>query len=336
MSADASSVLPTGPASPAVASGQPIPVAVVGFSDFERQTLLISLQSAARQPRAYRHELDVDAAHFIVADGDQLAAVALLRDVGRLGDAVFVGAYAPEGAAAWLMRPMTPDGVLRELDELQRLRDNPSSVPLPLALPSARSSGLGLLSEPRPLAGVPAAGARRRGDGPGLLPTLPPPAHAARKPLVAPRVLLVDDSEVALHYLRHQLRPYHLQVDTARFAHQALELLAQRSYGVVFLDVDLGDGAGEDGLKLCWRVRHRFKHPQGRAPMLVMVSAFHSAVDQVRGTLAGADAYLGKPLDTAALDHLMRRLGFRAQRHPAADPMAAPSDLAPLRPDIPV
>jgi len=44
--------------------------------------------------------------------------------------------------------------------------------------------------------------------------------------------------------------------------------------------------------------------------MVVMVSAFHDPVDQVRGTLAGAEAYLGKPLELPALDRLLGRQGL--------------------------
>jgi DNA-binding response OmpR family regulator len=57
--------------------------------------------------------------------------------------------------------------------------------------------------------------------------------------------------------------------------------------------------------------------------MVVMVSAFHDPVDQVRGTLAGAEGYLGKPLDSLALDRLLQRQGFH--RHsPSAAPLQPP------------
>jgi CheY-like chemotaxis protein len=52
--------------------------------------------------------------------------------------------------------------------------------------------------------------------------------------------------------------------------------------------------------------------------MVVMVSAFHDPVDQVRGTLAGAEGYLGKPLDLVELDRLLGRQGFYRQLGPAA------------------
>ena len=46
-------------------------------------------------------------------------------------------------------------------------------------------------------------------------------------------------------------------------------------------------------------------------PVVVMVSAHHSELDRVRGTLAGADAYFGKPADATALEHLLLRYGVK-------------------------
>jgi DNA-binding response OmpR family regulator len=42
---------------------------------------------------------------------------------------------------------------------------------------------------------------------------------------------------------------------------------------------------------------------------VVLVSAHGEAVDRVRGTLAGCDAYLTKPLDEDELQRTLRKLG---------------------------
>ncbi len=143
---------------------------------------------------------------------------------------------------------------------------------------------------------------------------------AVRGPQIAPRALLVDDSEVALHFLKRQLQAYGIEVDMARDSDRALDLLTHHVYGLVFLDVDLGPDSRTDGLTLCHQVRYRLQHPGGRAPLVVMVSAFHDPVDQVRGTLAGAEAYLAKPLDLPALDRLLGRQGLYRRLVPAAQP----------------
>ena len=129
--------------------------------------------------------------------------------------------------------------------------------------------------------------------------------------------MLVDDSEVALHFLKRQLQGYGLECDLARDSDRALDLLNHHAYGLVFLDLDLGPDSRSDGLTLCHQIRYRLHYPGGRAPMVVMVSAFHDPVDQVRGTLAGAEAYLGKPLDLPALDRLLGRQGLYRPLGPA-------------------
>jgi CheY-like chemotaxis protein len=294
----------------------PIPVAILGFSTFDRKALASYFQLSGRSRPRYAHVLNADLADLVIADADEPGVLELLRTLGRVQDALFIGALAPPEAAAWMMRPIDQTQVLRELDALMARRDNPRSSPLPLTLPS--SLGRGAL---RTIGAIdpPDAPTRRSDDD------LPPRRHPAqldpqearrrelealRRPQIAPRALLVDDSEVALHFLKRQLQPYAIEVDLARDSERALDLLTHHVYGLVFLDVDLGPNSRTDGLTLCHQIRYRLHHPGGRAPMVVMVSAFHDPVDQVRGTLAGAEAYLGKPLDLTALDRLLGRQGL--------------------------
>ena len=294
----------------------PIPVAILGFSAFDRKALASYFQLTGRTRPRYAHVLNADLADLVIADADEPGVLELLRTLGRVQDALFIGALAPPEAAAWMMRPIDQTQVLRELDALMARRDNPRSSPLPLTLPSSLGRGalrtIGMLD-------LPDSPARRVDDD------LPPRRHPAqldpqearrrelealRRPQIAPRALLVDDSEVALHFLKRQLQPYAIEVDLARDSERALDLLTHHVYGMVFLDVDLGPNSRTDGLTLCHQIRYRLHHPGGRAPMVVMVSAFHDPVDQVRGTLAGAEAYLGKPLDLTALDRLLGRQGL--------------------------
>ena len=303
----------------------PIPVAILGFSAFDRKALASYFQLTGRTRPRYAHVLNADLADLVIADADEPGVLELLRTLGRVQDALFIGALAPPEAAAWMMRPIDQTQVLRELDALMARRDNPRSSPLPLTLPSSLGRGalrtIGMLD-------LPDSPTRRVDDD------LPPRRHPAqldpqearrrelealRRPQIAPRALLVDDSEVALHFLKRQLQPYAIEVDLARDSERALDLLTHHVYGMVFLDVDLGPHSRTDGLTLCHQIRYRLHHPGGRAPMVVMVSAFHDPVDQVRGTLAGAEAYLGKPLDLTALDRLLGRQGLYR-------PMGQPGD----------
>ncbi len=323
----------------------PIPVALLGFSAFERNALASYFRLAARRSPAYCHVLDVDEARFVVADADQAGVPELLQALGRITDAVFVGAQGPEGAASWMMRPIDPVHVLRELDALVAMRDNPGTGPLPLLAPSPTIS--------RPITigkGVPArraADEQRRGSEADVRrsaepeqrrgmeaelrrvadseETRPLPSveerraaaeaqrrqrEAALRPVPLKRALLVDDSELALHFLDRQLQRYGLATEWAQHSGRALELLSHQQFGFVFLDVDLGPQSDLDGLALCQHIKHRHVHPGGRVPLVAIVSAFHDPVDRVRSTLAGADVHLGKPLDFGALDRWLSQHGL--------------------------
>ncbi len=289
----------------------PISVAILGFSSFERNAIVSYFNLGSRRTSPFQVVADPEAARLLVADADSTSVVTLLRVLERSSDAVFVGTHGPADAGAWLMRPVNPANVMRELDALAAQREHPESEPLPLSLPSPLTTGrptLGDSVHSRRAADMEdlafayqhrrdIAQARRR------------QRSAAMRPQLLRRALLVDDSEIALHFLRRQLEVYGLDTDFARDSDRALELLRERPYGLVFIDLDLGEASRMDGLTLCSQLRHR-PGLNGQPPLVVMVSAFNDPVDQVRGTLAGADAYLGKPLDFGMLDRLLQRQGF--------------------------
>ncbi|MDP3085081.1 MAG: response regulator, partial [Rubrivivax sp.] len=142
----------------------------------------------------------------------------------------------------------------------------------------------------------------------------PEPAPPARAPAVrGSEALLVDDQEIALRYLETRLQPLGLHTQRATTSGKALEMLAQRDYDFVFVDVELGTGSDLDGLALCQHIkRQHLPVAGGHAPVVAMVSAHHSELDRARGMLAGCDAYLGKPLDEAALRQLVSQHGGAA------------------------
>lgn len=282
----------------------PFPVAILGFNPDDRKLLGELLQRTLRRTPAYKAVLGVDDARFVLADAAQPEVVALLRTLGRTADAVFVGGPAPAGAAAQLTGPVDPSRLLHQLDSLLARRDG---RPLASAAPSRATA---VLTHPPSPWHQDRDNARRR-------------RAALQLEQPRPRVMLVDDSEIALHYLRRQLQRYRLEVDAARNSTQALQLLAQHRYGLVFMDLDLGPDSPVDGFALCHQICHVLQHPAGKPPAVVMVSAFHGPVDQVRGTLSGAVGYLGKPLDCALLDTLLQRQGLAL---PVDLPMPAAPD----------
>ena len=272
-------------------------VALLGFGDFERSALVSYLRLSGSRVPAYQEAASLASADYVIADADHAGTLDTVLGADRVADTVFIGSLAPEGALAWMMRPIDPLQVFREIDATASLRHSqalaaraetlPATAPAPAPAPSPAPPAAAALAE-RSLA-------RRAGD-------LSAPTAA----------LLVDDSEIALRYLERQLQALGLRTETAATSQRALELLAQRRYDVVFLDVDLGPHSGLDGLALCQHIK---RQPQSAArpaaPVVVMVSAHAAATDRVRGSFAGCDAYLAKPLDDDALRRSLRTLGLR-------------------------
>lgn len=269
-------------------------VAIEGFSAFERQSLASFFRLAAQRSPAFRQVDEVGLADFLIADADHPASVAAVRRGQRVEDSVFVGAHAPQGAAAWLPRPIDPVHVLRALEELVELRlstPEPPSAMMdldPLEVDTLRG-GLDELPHRAPQAQAAAA---------------PVAAAPAPAPVAAPRprggggreVLLVEDSPIARQFLKQRLQHLGYRVLECASGEAALDILSRRTFGMVFLDVVLGPPGSVDGLQLCQRLKQRGAQGGGLRTVVVIVTGLDGATDRVRGSLAGCDAYLTKPL----------------------------------------
>lgn len=314
----------------------PLQIAILGFSDFDRRALASHLRQARPHANAFALVSAVDDGRLLIADADEPGVIALLRNLERTADTLFIGAHAPSDAGGWIMRPIDQNQVLRELDAMAARLDNPQTAPLPL-LTNPVHDTVWLASQPAPLhrpGSLDRLGApllrHRRADDP-IVPAAPPPTQrelnavrrqtreAQQRPATEHRALLVDDSEVAQHFMARQLRAQGLETDFAFTSGHALALLGERHYGVVFLDLDLGPDSPVDGLTLCNQIRTQLLQRGERPPPVVMVSASHDPVHQVRATLAGAVAFLGKPLDLEALQRLLQRLNLVSPPPPSPD-----------------
>ncbi|MCU0970040.1 MAG: response regulator [Rubrivivax sp.] len=269
-------------------------VALLGFSEFERETLGAYFRLASGASQAYVPWAALDGADFVVADADHAPTIEAVLAAGRSGDTVFVGAAAPPDTRAWLARPIDPLHVLRELDAMAAGKTRrPVAAPAAAPVPQTRSAATGFIAVDPPA------------------PVAPPPRPPRR------RALVVDDSEVARRFLQSRLQRLGLAVDTAADSEQALALLSARHHTLVVVDVDLGDDSPLDGLALCHRLK-REAAAAGSPPQVWLVSAHHAEVDRVRGTLAGCDLYLAKPLGPGTLEDLLHRHGFADTDHASA------------------
>ncbi len=310
----------------------PFKVAFLGFSDFERSALTSYFRLALNRNPGYEQVLALTDADFLVADADHAPSSQLVVATERLAETVFVGAQAPVGHQAWTMRPIDALQIMRELDRMVLARGGNGPQPwedadrqITVIQPPRRSKvemAGELIAAQMPPAPAP---------GPALAQLWPPlplpsaePAAAPRPPAVLPRplapqpmprALLVDDSDVARRFLESKLSRWRLLVDHAANSDEAVAMLSQHGYGFVFLDVELGPLSQLGGLELCRQIK---QSPQWLHAAVIMVSAHHGEMDRVRGSLAGCDAYLGKPLDEVELQRLMLRQGLRAPKDAGA------------------
>jgi two-component system cell cycle response regulator len=252
-------------------------VAFVGFSAFESSALASFFRLATGHAADYHRVDDTQAADFLVVDADHPQAFGSASAHRRLHDTIFVGAQAPAGAMSWLVRPIEPTRIVRELDALAAQRREGQAEHVDIF--SAPQVDLLLSDLDQVHAGPAAAPARSSGGG-------------------NRRVLVVEDSGIARKFLSMRLHRLGYAVELARSGEEALPLLEAPPYAIVFLDITLGPQGSLDGLQLCQRIKRAAGH-SGGGPKVVIVSGRSGETDRVRASLAGCDAYLNKPLGEA-------------------------------------
>ena len=105
------------------------------------------------------------------------------------------------------------------------------------------------------------------------------------------RALVVDDSPTVRKQLELELEASNIHVDSAETGETGLDLMGKNLYDIIFLDVML---PGADGYQVC---KHIKKNPLRKQTPVVMLTSKSSPFDRVRGSLAGCDSYLTKPVD---------------------------------------
>jgi twitching motility two-component system response regulator PilG len=125
---------------------------------------------------------------------------------------------------------------------------------------------------------------RRAGDHEAT----PHPAHHETKP--TDTVLVVDDSATVRAFMRAKLAPFHFDVDYAENGETAIDMAQAKAYTCIFLDIMM---PGIDGYQVCKRIKGS---PSTKDTAVIMLSSKSSTFDKIRGSWAGCDAYLGKPV----------------------------------------
>jgi len=120
------------------------------------------------------------------------------------------------------------------------------------------------------------------------------------------RILLVEDDRVLADALSRALVQSAHAVDVVSTGEEADHALTPGIYDLAILDIGLPGLSGLDVLK-------RLKGRKSTMPVL-MLTAFDTLADRVRGLDLGADDYLAKPFDLPELEARVRALLRRSTR----------------------
>jgi DNA-binding NtrC family response regulator len=102
-----------------------------------------------------------------------------------------------------------------------------------------------------------------------------------------PKILIVDDDQVALRNLRHILVKEGCEVATSLTGLRAMELLEEEEYDLVLTDLRM---PMVDGMEILERTRHLY--PDSEVIMITGYAKQDSAIEAIK---AGAYNYLVKP-----------------------------------------
>jgi two-component system cell cycle response regulator len=199
--------------------------------------------------------------------------------------------------------------------------DNSTAMTLWNALKQERSDVIGILVAKRPIEGDGQLWIQRPLNSMKVLaalgkaevkrnPARPIKRNAAQtdvpRTLKGMRVLIIDDSATVRKQLELALAEQEMYVLTADTGELGLHLLSLHNFDLIFLDVVL---PGADGYQICRTIkRNKLKQ---NVPV-VMLTSRSSPFDRVKGSLAGCDTYLTKPVELKKLvavleKHLARR-----------------------------
>lgn len=294
-------------------------VDVIGFNDVERSMLTSIFALAARrdpgfaqfEPGAGGRQPDI-----YLVDADNPAAFNEFRALHKRANlpAVLVGTSAQGTAFPFLPRPLQWARLLQALDDTLNAGDD-----VPIAAPpreDAQAQAMRrALSGSHSLPGGTRSlqGGSRSASGAGLGRTQPPvaaPDAATKKRMLGDTVLVVDDNATVRAFMQAKLAPYGFEVDFAETGEEAIGLSGSQEYTCVFLDVVL---PGIDGYQVCKLIKSNKQAIKKTA--VVMLTSRSSPFDKLRGSLAGCDEYLTKPLDEDRLLEVIAKFLPSGRKH---------------------
>lgn len=120
--------------------------------------------------------------------------------------------------------------------------------------------------------------------------------------LAQQQLLVVDDNQTNLSFIRAMLTGMGLGIDFATSGHEAIQLAERTKYQLILMDIQLPDISGTEVTKQIRQIRHH-QHTE------VLAFTAHALPEEVASfKLAGMDDVLFKPLDERKIAHILQRL----------------------------
>lgn len=126
-----------------------------------------------------------------------------------------------------------------------------------------------------------------------------------RQEIPVAKILVVDDEAISRRAIVYALEKAKLKSVNVEDPQQALQLLQENEFDLVFLDVDMPNMSG---FELCAKLRAL---PQHKKTPVVFVTSLNDFDSRTNSTMAGGNDFIGKPflfieLTVKALIHVMR------------------------------
>jgi twitching motility two-component system response regulator PilG len=237
--------------------------------------------AARRDPGFAQYDpVSARAPDLYLVDMDDAAAFGEYRVLNRRESlpAVLVASPGRSGGHATIERPLQWARLLQALEDALGEREQTAPAPLePFATGGGDRASPYQTSQPAAI----------------HTPRPNPPMGAAEiKRALGDTVLVVDDNATVRSFMQAKLAPFRFEIDFAESGEQAVALTGTREYACVFLDVVM---PGIDGYQVCKLIKSNKQAIKKTA--VVMLTSRSSPFDKLRGSLAGCDEYLTKPLD---------------------------------------
>ncbi|MBQ9607428.1 MAG: response regulator [Lachnospiraceae bacterium] len=119
----------------------------------------------------------------------------------------------------------------------------------------------------------------------------------------AARILIVDDTKMNLEVMKNLLKKTKISIDTADSGQEALDLVEQNEYDMIFLDHRM---PVMDGIECFKRMKELPDHKCPDAPVISLTANAVSGAREEYLTIGFAD-YLAKPIDSEKLEDMLIR-----------------------------